>query len=394
MTITFVKRNLTRELHITTWDIWALNYRKGIKTECKPFQLSRSTVNSEDRSQTSAGRGRMSRLYLTPDLHSRLCSGSDFSSGYRLHAPVRSLPHGFPRTDIHLTAPSTLPFGPSPYDKSSFCSGKSAPPPLRHSRGQTGRCPAKEAPRSGLSRRSSGRPAARASTWLRAPLWSHQSANGVRAAARDPTNQIPASWGSLETPPRVRDAVAARFASDPDGGPDGAGGSQAGERLPRWDGPVRLVSTGWAAGLCPAVEGIREGPHSLNWDSLFGHSPAGRPKKALPPSLPPPPPLSGRGLPRSAVHLSGGLPSDLWRRWEKKKQTNRRKLRHVVSLRHTRLGVSLTGGAAAGSTRTEGNASAPSSHFGAVRQTAAASRQGSRLVVRLVPENFLRLTST
>lgn len=129
MTITFVKRNLTRELHITTWDIWALNYRKGIKTECKPFQLSRSTVNSEDRSQTSAGRGRMSRLYLTPDLHSRLCSGSDFSSGYRLHAPVRSLPHGFPRTDIHLTAPSTLPFGPSPYDKSSFCSGKSAPPP-------------------------------------------------------------------------------------------------------------------------------------------------------------------------------------------------------------------------------------------------------------------------
>lgn len=129
MTITFVKRNLTRELHITTWDIWALNYRKGIKTECKPFQLSRSTVNSEDRSQTSAGRGRMSRLYLTPDLHSRLCSGSDFSSGYRLHAPVRSLPHGFPRTYIHLTAPSTLPFGPSPYDKSSFCSGKSAPPP-------------------------------------------------------------------------------------------------------------------------------------------------------------------------------------------------------------------------------------------------------------------------
>lgn len=114
-------------------DIWAPNYRKGIKTEHKPFQFSCSTMHSEDRTQT-------------PQAKAEWAVSASHPISFPDWATVQISPQitGSTRPCARcLTAPSALPFGRSPYDKSSFRSGRSAPS-LRHSRGRRAVVPLRE----------------------------------------------------------------------------------------------------------------------------------------------------------------------------------------------------------------------------------------------------------
>lgn len=144
-----------------------------------------------------------------------------------------------------------------------------------------------------------------------------------------------AGWHQPETgflrPPRSATAGPKRrgvsLASDPDGGPDGAGGGPVGERLPRRDCLARLVSTGRAAagrGRAPSSRGA--GPEEASVPSA-GPSPrleavrhgGGGPRQSRRRSRRAALRPSGRGS-RAALfpshtrpwHLAGALPIGLW----------------------------------------------------------------------------------